>query len=631
MTTPILLALLLAAAASGAPAAAPEPAAVPGGPRSPASPARSAPLRALLDEHVDWLMRDDPVSASIRGDERFNALLRDESPAAYAQREADLAARLARLRAIDRAGFTEDDHLDADLLDHDLALYLDGVPLRGQQLPVSSMDGPHIWLPQIADMVPMRTAAHLADYASRLEAMPRQIDDTITQMRAGLEARRVPPKVVLAQTVAAVRQQADPATAERPESSPFFTPFARPGVDPAVVARAKTAIAAGLVPAFARLADFLEKEYIPRCRDTIGISQGVDGPAAYQYRLRQHTTTAMTIDEIHALGLAEVARLKAEMIAVIQETDFPLKASLSGDALFDAFVADLRTNPRFYFTDAEEMLRGYRDICKRMDAELPKLFRHLPRNTYGVRAIPKFAAMTSPAAYCYPGSIKSGVPGYFMVNTYALDQRPRYGMVSLTLHEAVPGHHLQSAITDELDLDQPGLHPYRTLAGNTAYVEGWALYCELLGLEVGDSPQVRAPDGTTSGGRGFYADPYDNFGRLSDEIWRACRLVVDTGLHAKGWTRQAAIDYMLANSAGTEVDTVSEIDRYISWPGQACAYKIGQLTILNLRRRAERDLGAAFDVRAFHDAVLGAGVLPLPVLEKRMGRWIEARRNLTPP
>ncbi len=335
---------------------------------------------------------------------------------------------------------------------------------------------------------------------------------------------------------------------------------------------------------------------------------------------------------MHRIGLREVARLREEMLACIAETDFKGTPGLTGDALLREFIAFVRSAPRFYYTDAADLLRDYREIGKRVDPELPRLFSTLPRLPWGIRELPRFASASSPAAYYYPGSMRNGVPGYFMVNTGAMDRRPRYGMVSLTLHEAVPGHHLQGAITDELE----DVHEFRLLLSCTAYVEGWALYAERLGLEMGDGTLRRgAPTETSQPGsfrinhaRGLYADPYDNFGRLSDEMWRACRLVIDTGLHGDfegaGWSREQAIEYLLANSAVTPADAANEVDRYISWPGQACAYMLGLLEMLALRERAQQALGDRFDLRRFHACILDGGVLPLPVLRAKVDRWIES-------
>jgi uncharacterized protein (DUF885 family) len=312
------------------------------------------------------------------------------------------------------------------------------------------------------------------------------------------------------------------------------------------------------------------------------------------------------------------------MFAVIDRTDWPgRKAHPAGsDELFAAFFQFLRTEPRFYHRSAEDLLAGYRVIAKRVDPELPRLFGHLPRSTYGVRPLPTFAAKNAPTAFYYPGSFRAGLPGYFMANTYALDQRPKYEMVSLTLHEAVPGHHFERSITDELE----GQHPFRSLLGFTSFVEGWALYAERLGLEMDGAPIRREADGS-GGGTGLFVDPYDDFGRLTYEQWRAVRLVVDTGLHALGWSRQRAIDFMLKHTALSPLNIEREVDRYIAWPAQATAYKLGELKIRELRARGERALGEAFDLRAFHDTVLSAGPLPLDMLEERIDRWIAAQKR----
>ncbi len=578
------------------------------GREGPAS-ARSSALRALLDEHVDWLMRENPLWASHRGDLRFNDQLGDVSSAAARRRVQEARHRLNRLLALDRSAFTPEDTLDARLLEHELREAIDRDPFRLEQLPIDQRSGPQIWLPQMADRLPFLEPRHQFDYVARLEQVAGQIDQHITNMRAGLEAGRVPPRVTVLGTDAQAAALAAAAVREDPARSPFYTPFHRVDADPEAAARARAAIADSIVPAYARLAEFLRTEYIPACRETIGISDSLDGPEAYAHALRRYTTVDLSAEEIHQIGLAEVARIQAEMMDTIARTDFPHKDEYSGPALLAAFLHYLRTDPRFYYDDPEALLSGYRDICKRIDAELPVLFSVLPRLPYGVRATPDFAAPTSPTAYYYGGSLKTGVAGYFVANTYRLDQRPKYEMIALTLHEAVPGHHLQIALAEELE----DVHEFRRMVGYTGFVEGWALYAERLGLEMGDPDQG-----------GLYADPYDDFGRLTYEMWRACRLVVDTGIHAKGWTRQQAIDFMVANTALSEYNIDREVDRYIAWPGQACAYKLGELTIRRLRAKAEQKLGSRFDLRSFHDAVLGAGAIPLPILEERIDAWITA-------
>lgn len=581
-------------------------------------PSRDADLTALLDRFVDELHERYPqwVGPSL-GDERYNDRLSDNSPAAILAWEDRLRAYRRELAELDRSGFGGADHLDADLLAYQLDEWLETAALKRWQMPVTSLGGPQVWLPQMGDRVPLSTPQHYDDYLSKLKQVPIAVGDAIEAMRLGMAEGRVPPRVVVQPAVAQAMAQASGAIRADAAASPFFGPFRRlPENDP----RRTTAfevVRDRIVPVYEELALFLQNEYLPATRETTGIGEGIDGPRAYEVAIREHTTLALTPDEVHRIGLEQVARLRAEMLDVIARTDWAGNDTQwpDDDAKFAAFVEYLRTDERFYFTDPQDLLQGYRNIAKLIDAEMPKLFGTLPRLPYGVREIPRFAAISSPTAYYYSGSLEGGVPGYFMANTYALDQRPTYDMVALTLHEGVPGHHHQIALSQELE----GVHPIRRLMRFTAFTEGWGLYAELLGLEVGED---RVDDGVY---RGLYADPYDDFGHLNYQMWRAMRLVVDTGLHSKGWTRRQAIDYMLDNSANTAVDTANEVDRYIGWPGQATAYMIGQLKILELRARAEEQLGDRFDIRAFHDALLLGGSIPLPVLENRMDRWIASQ------
>lgn len=572
------------------------------------------------------MLRDDPIGASIRGEPGFGRLLPDSSPAAIAERRAAAALRLKRLKSINREGWSEEEQLNADLVITVIETATAGAKFFPEQYAVDDREGPAINIPQWPDRLPLRSRAELEDYVVRLEGVPTLLDQTIDQLKLGLAAKRLPPKIAVARTAAQSMVQATPEIVNDPTLSPFYRPFAiLPPGDP-LAERARTAIAKGIVPAFARMGTMLRETYIPACRDSVAASASVDGLAYYEHQLRRHTTTTMSAEEIHQLGLREVARLRAEMLTVIARTDFAQKDSLKNDALFAAFLNDLRTNPRFYFTKPEDLLNGYRIIAKRVDAELPKFFSVLPRNPYGIREIPRTAAESSPTAYYYEGSIKGGVAGHFMANTFKLDQRPKYEMIPLTLHEAMPGHHLQIALAQELQ----DVHPLRRLLDFTVFVEGWGLYSERLGLEMSPSKACTVDGGdkrVRDESRGFFADPYDDFGRLTYEMWRATRLVVDTGMHAKGWSRQQAIDYMLANTALSQYNIEREVDRYIAWPGQACAYKIGELKIRELRAKAEKALADKFDLRAFHDHLLGAGAIPLDVLEARMNRWIQARQK----
>lgn len=588
---------------------------------------RSPAVLAILDEHLEWILRTDPVDAGKRGDERFNDQWRDASPEATARRLAEVIDRLKRATAIEDAPLVEIDRLDLDLLRYELEDRINAAKFHPEQLQVDRQSGPQVGMSQLSDSLPFQTPRHYADYATRLERIPEYLNQVTRQLRAGIAAGRVPPKVTMVGTVDQCLAQATADMRETPALSPFYKPFrSLPPEDPAA-ARAREAISTRVVPAFRAFGLFLRDEYIPACRDAVGYSQGVDGPAAYDAALRRHTTTSLTAEQIHATGLREVARLRAEMLAVIARTDYPHQ-DLKGDELFKAFVQYLRTDKRFYYDKPEDLLTGYREICKRMDAELPRLFGRLPRLSYGVRELPPIVAPQSPTAYYYQGSMKTGVPGWFMANTHRLDQRPKYEMTALALHESVPGHHLQIALSQELE----GQHPFRTFADYTAFVEGWGLYSESLGLEVGDLDVVEGRDAspgdssTAPAKRHMYADPYDDFGRLSYEMWRACRLVVDPGVHARNWSRRQAIDYMLTNTSLSPLNIEREVDRYIAWPGQACAYKIGQLKISELRARAEKTLGPRFSIREFHDTVLGSGSIPLPTLEAKIDRWIAARK-----
>lgn len=590
------------------------------------TPSRDASLLAILDEHDAWTQRESPLSASARGNDAYAHLLTDESPQATQRRTTELRDRLTRLTALDRSQFTEADALDASLLSYELNLALERATLFPQQTPVDALGGPHTWLPQMPDRIPLRTLQQREGYVQRLEAIPAHLAQITEQMRLGMKAGRVPPKVLLRRSADQAREQASEAIRNDPTTSPFYKPFATTAIDDPLAMRVRAAIVDGVVPAFSAFADFLEQEYIPACRESVGISQGVDGMRAYEIALKSHTTTDLTPQQIHDIGLREVESLRCEMLSTIRETDFDetLGKGLSDGELFKAFIQHHRDRDESYWSDGESMMRDYRELAKRIDPELPRLFRTIPRNQYGVREIPRFAARTSPVAYYYDGSLRAGTPGYFMVNTTNLRQRPKFAAISLTIHEAVPGHHFQIALADELE----GVHPFRTQLGYTAFVEGWALYSERLGLEMagGAIGNALRPAELAPEERGLYAAPLDNVGRLSDELWRACRLVVDTGLHAFNWPREKAIAYLLDNTAISSHDATSEVDRYIGWPGQACAYKIGQLKILQLRERAQQQLGAAFDVREFHDVILLGGALPMPVLEERVNRWLAGKR-----
>ena len=552
------------------------------------------------------------------GQREFDRLLADATPEASAAFVARSRDRLDRLGAIDPGALeTDEQRISYDLLRYELELRIAGEPFNGWQVPATQMWGPHISLPQLPDRLTFTSEQHLQDYLERLSAIPDYLAQIEANMRAGMDSGRVPPRVIMGESWRPAAAAANPVYLGEPLAHPLARPLVEwDGVNAGSMReRASALLSERVVPAFDRFATFMRDEYIPACRETIAARDGVDGIAGYGHQIRVMTTLDLSAREIHEIGLEEVARIRAEMMEVIRRSDFlqtdAAPVTDNPDELFRAFTDYLRSDPRFYFESADDLLAGYRAIAKTVDPEMPGLIRTLPRLTYGVREMPAFMAPTSPTAYYYPGSIRNGVPGYFVANTYRLDQRPKYEMIALTLHEAAPGHHTQNAIV--LELEEQGLHPWRMLQGYTAFGEGWALYAERLGLEMGGAE------------RGLYEDPYDDFGRLSYEMWRAMRLVVDTGIHAFGWSRDRAIRFMLDNSALTQTNIEREVDRYISWPAQALGYKLGEIEIRRLRAAAEESLGDAFDIRDFHDQLLWSGSVPLPVLRQKIENWVAAQ------
>ncbi|MBU3729791.1 MAG: DUF885 domain-containing protein, partial [Phycisphaerales bacterium] len=533
--------------------------------------------------------------------------IHDPSMRGIVSRQLDMQLFLERALAIQREELPAERRLDLDLLRRQFRLSVDAVPFRRHLMPVTHRSGPQISFPQFADRVPIRTPQDLEDYVARCSRISESIDSIRDVLEAGLGEGVLPPKGVMQ----GVLEQCD--AVQRGGLRELERPLDRPpqGIDAAQLADMRERVnraREGALLSLGLLRLWLADAYIPACRDTIAASDAPEGVAAYAFDVRRFTTTELTPKEVHEIGLREVARILTEMDQVIARTDWlaadPARAQLPADERRAAFIAYLRTDPRFYCTSGEELLSRYRDICKRIDALLPEHFGKLPRLPYGVREIPRFMAPQQTTAYYMPGSMKAGLPGWFYANTYALDQRPTYEIVPLSLHEAVPGHHLQIAISQELE----GLPEFRQDVESTAFIEGWALYAERLGIPMG-----------------LYEDPYDDFGRLLYEMWRSCRLVVDTGMHALGMSRADAIAYMTRHTALSPLNIEREIDRYISWPGQALAYKIGELRIRAIRDECERLLGPAFDVRAFHDHLLWAGPLPLDVLELRMREWAQSR------
>jgi uncharacterized protein (DUF885 family) len=592
----------LASPAGVAPAATPDDA-------RPDDQSATERFHSLVKSYDEFRLTVYPEYALRRGVKDRAGELTDVSLAGINRRNAEIAILLGSLREIDSAKLSPKDTLDHALLVRDLALSVDGFRFNAWMMPVGGRNGPH---QEIAQMGELSTFAALDDYEAylkRLLGVPGMLLATEEVMRAGMAQGVMPPKVTMVQVPAQI------GAARRGLRDSLRKPFS--SLPPTVTADERAALLAEFERVFEPIDTalvlfevFVRDEYLPKCRDTIGASEMQDGKAWYAHQLRVHTTTDRTAADIHATGLAEVKRIRAEMMQVIARTDWsaadPARASMEEDARFAAFIQYLRTDPRFYCKSAEELLARYREVCKRIDPKLPALFKTLPRLTYGVREIPRFMAPAQTTAYYMPGSPQRGEPGYFYANTYALDQRPTYEFIPLSLHEAVPGHHFQIALAQELE----GVSEFRKDLDSTAFTEGWALYAERLGIEMG-----------------FFGDPYDDFGRLLYEMWRATRLVVDTGIHEFGWSREQAIDFMRRNTALSEINIANEVDRYIGWPGQATGYKIGELEIRALRAKAEAALGKGFDIRGFHDAVLLDGPLPLDVLARNIDAWIEAEKK----
>jgi uncharacterized protein (DUF885 family) len=586
-----LMVMLMAATTPVVTAQAPQP-----------TPNEGEKLHAIFAAQWEWALREFPEYATMLGDYRYNARLTEMSRETIERRRAQTRKALEEVRTIDRPKLSDADKLNYDLYVQQLEQQIAGFRFPGETLPINQMGGVHQDLAQLAIMAPKRTVKQVEDFIERLRQVPRLVDETIALMRQGLEKGITPPRITLREVanLIAVQTPDDPA-----ESAVYQTYFGNlpdgiPAEDRERLRRAGAqVIASEVIPAYRKLHRFWVDEYYPAARESIGLSEVPDGMAWYEYNVRQMTTTDMTAEEIHEVGLSEVRRIRGEMERIREETGF--------EGTLEEFFVYMRTDPKFFFEEKEDLLREYRDIAKRLDAEMPRLFRTLPRLPYGVEPVPAYSEKTQTTAYYNPGSIEAGRPGIFYANTYDLPSRPKWEMEALTIHEAVPGHHHQISLAQELG-DLPNFRRFGW--GYTAFVEGWGLYSESLGPEMG-----------------MYQDPYSRFGQLTYEMWRAVRLVVDTGMHAKGWTRDQAIEFFMTNAGKSEHDIIVEIDRYIVWPGQALAYKIGELKIKELRRYAEAELGEDFDIRRFHDTVLLAGALPLSILESRVRNWVAEQKQ----
>jgi uncharacterized protein (DUF885 family) len=556
-------------------------------------------LWQLFEANWKYRMIASPEAATWRGYPGQNDRWSDLSMDAIAEGKKDARQTLKAILSFDRAKLSEADQLNYDLFRRNAEMAVEQQQFPAEFLAINQMDGLPRDVPSMIAMMPAGKTADYENILARLGGIPALVDQTIALLQEGLVRGIVPPKVPLRTLADQVSGQVHIGPMTTPMLAKFKTfPEIIPVAEQVRLTEAAKAVYADDVrPAFQRLHQFLSKEYVPNCRATVGRSALPDGRAWYGYQIKHYTTTTLSPDEIHKIGLREVNRIRVGMEAVRKQVNF------EGD--LHAFFEFLRTDPQFYYETADELLAGYRDICKLADPELTNLFRKLPRQPYGVVPVPSYIEKSVTTAYYQPGSNNAGRAGFFFANTYDLKSRPKWEMEALALHEAVPGHHLQLAIADEI----VGLPEFRKYGRYTGYVEGWGLYSESLGEEMG-----------------FYTDPYSKFGQLTYEMWRAIRLVVDTGIHAKGWSRQRAIEFFKTNAGKTEHDITVEVDRYIVWPGQALAYKLGELKLKELRARATAKLGDKFDLRSFHDEIMWNGALPLSILDQRTDRWIAAEQ-----
>ena len=561
-------------------------------------------LWALFNVEWAYTMARSPESATANGYPGYDTMWADLSPPAIAEAKGNAGRALPVLATIDRSQLSAEDQVSYDLFKRQTEENVEGAHFPLELYQITQLNGVQQDPAQTFNAMRATTAAELETEITRLRALPAHVDQVIALLTEGMKRGVTPPQVTLRDVPAQVLN----LVPEDPFKSPLLKGFVEPSPTiPGEESLRLRATAASVYteqvrPAYLRLQAFLKDKYVPGARTTIAASAIPDGAAWYAWRIKTETSTNLTAQQIHELGLSEVKRIRAEMERVKSLTGF--KGTLQ------EFFVYLRTDPKFFYTNKEDLLRAYRDIAKRIDPGLMKLFKTLPRTTYGVVPVPSYAEKSQTTAYYQPGAPEAGRPGYFHANTYALETRPKWEMQPLTLHESVPGHHLQISLAQEMG----ALPEFRRWGGYTAFVEGWGLYSESLGDELG-----------------LYTDPYDKFGQLTYEMWRAVRLVVDTGMHAFGWSRQQAIDYFLSNSSKSEHDIEVEIDRYIVWPGQALAYKLGELKIKELRAYATKELGLKFDIRLFHDEVLRNGAIPLSVLDEHIRAWVEEQKKVGQP
>lgn len=558
---------------------------------------RRKALNSIFHDYWEETLRYAPEFASTIGDKRYNDKISDNSVKAFNDQLAIEQNFLVQLVAVDPTGLTDQEKTSRDLLMRDIADDQEAAEFKEWEMPVTQMGGIYSDYPQLVEELSFDTVKDYDDWIARLHALPHAFEQVTTNMSIGMEDKRVPPKYLLEKTLEQVKQLAD----QKPEDSPLASPLKKfpASISADEQTRIKTemlaAVSQQVLPAYQRFAHFLEVSYIPAGRADLGISSLPDGAKYYQFLIRRTTTTNLTADQIHQIGLDEVKKDEADMLAIAQKLGFKDLKS---------FQESLKNNPKLKATSREQLLNSYRGYLGPMQAQLPKLFGRLPKAPFEVVPVPDYLEKTASMAYYQPGTPAGSRPGRLFIDTYNPTDRNLYFIESTAYHEGLPGHHMQLSISQE----QTGVPEFRKFGGYTAFVEGWGLYAERLGKDVG-----------------LYQDPYSDYGRLQNDIWRAIRLVVDTGVHSQHWTRQQMVDYAHEHSTNDETSTQSEVDRYVAWPSQALAYKIGQLKILELRDRAKQALGDNFDIRAFHDQVIDSGALPLDVLDQRITAWIASQ------
>ena len=559
-------------------------------------------LNAVFADYWEDTLKHSPEFASTIGDKRYNDQISDYSVKAVndgLEREENFLMRLA---AIDPAGLTDQEKISRELLLRHFAEDAEAADFKEWEMPVNQMGGVHTTYPQLVAQLSFTTVKDYDDWIARLHAIPKAFDQVAANMSIGMDDHRVPPKYLLQKALEQVKGLAG----QKPEDSPLALPLKsfpasiKPAEQERIKAEMLDAIGKEVLPAYKRFARFLEVSYIPAGRAEPGVSALPDGAKFYAFSIRRTTTTDLTAAQFHQIGLDEVKRDEAQMLAIAQKLGFADLAS---------FRASLKTNPKLHPASPEALLAAYRGYLGPMQAVLPKYFGRLPKAPFEVDPVPEYLEKTSAPAYYEAGTPDGSRPGRLRIDTYNAASRNLYGVEAIAYHEGLPGHHLQISIAQELT-DVP---TFRKHQHYTAYIEGWGLYSERLGKDVG-----------------FYQDPYSDYGRLEADIWRAIRLVVDTGVHSQHWSRQQMVDYFHEHSNIDETSIQAEVDRYIAWPSQALAYKIGQLKILELRERAKSALGNNFDLRAFHDQVLDTGALPLDVLSERIDAWIVAQKSALP-